>query len=56
LFQPFKRLVNRQQYDGTGIGLAICKKIVQRHGGQISAKSTPGSGSTFIVVLPFQQL
>jgi PAS domain S-box-containing protein len=56
LFQPFKRLVNRQQYDGTGIGLAICKKIVQRHGGQISAKSTPGRGSTFIVVLPVKQL
>jgi PAS domain S-box-containing protein len=55
LFQPFKRLVNRQQYDGTGIGLAICKKIVQRHGGQISAKSTPGRGSTFIVVLPVKQ-
>jgi PAS domain S-box-containing protein len=52
IFEPFQRLVRRDQHEGTGIGLAICSKIVQRHGGEISAKSTPGQGSTFIVTLP----
>jgi signal transduction histidine kinase len=52
IFAPFQRLVGRDQHEGTGIGLAICGKIVQRHGGEISAKSTLGQGSTFIVTLP----
>lgn len=52
IFQPFKRLVGRSEFDGSGIGLAVCRKIVERHGGQITARSQPGQGSTFLVTLP----
>jgi PAS domain S-box-containing protein len=52
IFQPFQRLVGRSQFEGSGIGLAICRKIAERHGGEITASSTPGVGSTFKVVLP----
>jgi signal transduction histidine kinase len=52
IFTMFERLHGRGTFEGTGIGLAICRKIAQRHGGDISARSTPGEGARFIVALP----
>ena len=52
IFEVFGRLHSRNVYEGTGIGLPICRKIVERHGGIISAHSTPGEGSAFEVILP----
>lgn len=55
IFQPFQRLNSLEQFEGSGIGLAVSRKIVERHNGQISAISTPGEGSQFIVTIPLKQ-
>ncbi len=55
IFQVFQRLHSRSDFEGTGIGLAVCRKIADRHGGIISAKSSEGQGATFIVTLPVKQ-
>ncbi|HQU83309.1 MAG TPA: ATP-binding protein, partial [Pyrinomonadaceae bacterium] len=55
IFTVFQRLHGRSEYEGSGIGLAVCRKIVERHNGQITATSEPGKGSSFIVTLPLKQ-
>jgi len=55
MFAVFQRLHGRSEYEGTGVGLAVCRRIVDRHHGNITAKSTPGEGATFTVTLPVHQ-
>ncbi len=55
IFTPFQRLHGRSAYAGTGMGLAICRRIVERHHGALTARSAPGEGATFIVTLPVYQ-
>ncbi len=52
IFNLFQRLHGRSEYVGTGIGLAICKKVADNHGGYLTARSQPGQGATFLVYLP----
>ncbi|GAB0111347.1 sensor histidine kinase [Pseudoalteromonas distincta] len=54
IFVPFQRLHGRSQYKGTGIGLSVCRRIVERHGGTITAQSKDGEGATFIIKLPVE--
>ncbi|MBN2621495.1 PAS domain S-box protein [candidate division WOR-3 bacterium] len=55
IFSIFKRLHSRSEFEGTGVGLAICKKIAVRHGGTIVASSPPGQGAIFTITLPLRQ-
>lgn len=55
IFKPFQRLHSRQEYEGSGMGLAICRRIVERHSGEITAVSVPDQGSEFKVTLPLIQ-
>jgi light-regulated signal transduction histidine kinase (bacteriophytochrome) len=55
VFSLFQRLHGRDEYSGTGIGLALCRKIIERHGGTITAQSEPGEGAVFTIYLPMTQ-
>jgi light-regulated signal transduction histidine kinase (bacteriophytochrome) len=55
IFAVFQRLHGRNEYEGTGVGLAVCRRITDRHRGTIIARSKPGEGATFIVSLPVSQ-
>jgi len=56
IFAVFQRLNGRGDYEGSGVGLAVCRKIAERHGGEITAESKPGDGATFVVKLPMRHL
>ncbi len=55
IFNPFQRLHGKSEYEGVGIGLAICRRIAERHHGRISAEGNPGKGAVFTVTLPLKQ-
>jgi PAS domain S-box-containing protein len=55
MFAVFQRLHGRSEYEGTGVGLAVCRRIVDRHHGNIEARSTPGQGAAFTITLPIHQ-
>ena len=55
IFAVFQRLHGRGEYEGTGVGLAVCRRITDRHGGLITAQSKPGEGAIFVVILPLNQ-
>ena len=55
IFTVFERLHGRSDYEGCGIGLAVCRKIARRHGGDIAASGTDGAGARFVVTLPLRQ-
>jgi signal transduction histidine kinase len=52
IFKPFERLHAHATFEGSGLGLAVCARIVERHGGRIRAEGQPGTGTTFVVTLP----
>jgi light-regulated signal transduction histidine kinase (bacteriophytochrome) len=52
IFTVFQRLHGRDKYEGNGVGLAVCRRIAERHGGSITAESAPDRGATFVVTLP----
>jgi light-regulated signal transduction histidine kinase (bacteriophytochrome) len=54
IFKMLQRLHGRAEYEGTGMGLAICRRIAERHGGEITARSAPDRGATFVVTLPLE--
>ncbi|MEK6776416.1 MAG: ATP-binding protein [bacterium] len=56
IFGVFQRLHSQSEYEGSGIGLSICRKIAERHAGSITVKSVPGMGSKFMVVLPAKNI
>ena len=56
IFRLFERLHGRGAYEGTGMGLAICRRIVERHGGSIAARGLPGKGADFTITLPVKQV
>ncbi|RYE25334.1 MAG: PAS domain-containing sensor histidine kinase [Sphingobacteriales bacterium] len=55
IFETFTRLNSKDKYEGTGLGLALCKKIAERHGGSITAAGKPGEGAIFTITLPVEQ-
>jgi light-regulated signal transduction histidine kinase (bacteriophytochrome) len=55
IFKPCERLHSKEEYEGTGMGLALCKKIVDRHDGVIEVESEENKGTTFIIKLPLKQ-
>jgi signal transduction histidine kinase len=52
IFEPFQRLHGEEDYSGTGIGLAVCERIIDQHGGRIWVSSSPGKGSVFYFTVP----